>query len=110
MTFDQSDSWRYVVLWEFIVKAGEEARFEAVYGPNGDWARCFQQGSGYLGTELNHDLQGQRRYITMDFWMSKEAYEQFKMQHAAEYEAIDLRCEDLTEQERELGKFERVTS
>ena len=108
MTSNQVNSWSYVVLWEFIVKPGEEARFEAVYGPKGDWARCFQQGAGYVATELNRDLDGPKRYVTMDFWASKEAYEKFKTEHAAEYQEIDRRCEDITEQERELGKFERI--
>jgi heme-degrading monooxygenase HmoA len=108
VTSHQANSWRYVIIWEFVAKAGEEARFEAAYGPNGAWAGCFRQGAGYLGTELNRDARIQRRYVTMDFWASKEAYEEFKAQHAAEYEAIDHKCADLTEQERELGKFERV--
>ena len=105
MTSHQAISWHYVILWEFIAKAGKESRFEAVYGPNGDWARCFRQGTGYLGTELIRD---QRCYVTMDFWASKDDYEKFKTQHAAEYEAIDRKCADLTEQERELGKFARL--
>jgi heme-degrading monooxygenase HmoA len=105
---DQRGTWHYVVIWEFIVRVGEESRFEAAYGPQGDWVRCFQQGPGYLGTELNHDLSNRRRYVTMDFWSSQTVYENFKAQHAAEYQAIDCKCADLTEQERRLGEFERV--
>ena len=34
------------------VKADRSAEFEKIYGENGAWVKLFQNGSGYLGTEL----------------------------------------------------------
>src|SRR4051794_28415642 len=95
-------------MWEFIVRPGKEQAFEKIYGPEGEWAQFFRQGDGYCGTELSRDLDEPRRYVTLDFWESRVAYETFKMQHAAEYKAIDQKCESLTEKEQEIWKFERV--
>lgn len=45
----------FVVVWEFRVRPGQEAEFEARYGPDGDWARLFRLGEGYGGTVLLRD-------------------------------------------------------
>lgn len=102
--------WQYVIIWEFHVRAGNEGRFEQIYGPTGEWARFFQSGKGYCGTELNHDLNVARRYVTLDFWTSREAYARFREENLSEYQAIDKRCELLTERETELGTFERISA
>src|SRR5438876_7519990 len=100
--------WRYLIIWEFRVRAGMEARFEEVYGPQGDWAQFFADDGGFVRTELNHDLKDSRRYVTLDFWVSREAYENFRRQHASRYGALDQEFEAMTEKELEVGKFERV--
>ena len=102
--------WRYLIIWEFRVRSGMEARFEKAYGPRGDWVRFFAQGEGCGRTELNHDLKDSRRYTTLDFWISEDAYENFREQHASEYAVLDHKFEVLTESELEIGKFERVTN
>ena len=105
-----AEEWRYLIIWDFRVRPGMEERFEKVYGPQGDWAQFFTRGAGYVGTELNHDLKDSRRYVTLDFWISREAYENFRQRHAAEYGALDQKFEELTETELEIGKFERVAN
>jgi heme-degrading monooxygenase HmoA len=110
MPTQEHDQWRYLIIWEFRVRAGMEERFEKVYGPRGDWAQFFTQGAGYVRTELNHDLKDSRRYVTLDFWVSPEAYENFQRQHAVEYRALDQKFEELTEKESEIGKFERFAN
>jgi heme-degrading monooxygenase HmoA len=104
------EEWRYLIIWEFRVRLGMEEQFEKVYGPEGDWAQFFTRGAGYDRTELNHDLKDSRRYVTLDFWISREAYENFRQQHATEYGALDQKFEELTETELEVGKFERVAN
>lgn len=108
MTAPERASWGYLVAWEFRPKRGAEKRFEAAYGPSGVWANFFAMGEGFIGTELNRDLNNPRRYLTLDLWVSKAAYDRFRSDHRQEYEAIDAQCEELTEQETELGQFERV--
>ena len=108
MSDKDKGTWGYLIAWEFRPRAGAEDRFEKAYRPNGIWASFFAQGKGFIATELNRDLKDARRYLTLDFWASKEAYETFHNQHKSEYHAIDAQCEALTEQETELGRFERL--
>jgi heme-degrading monooxygenase HmoA len=100
-------TWGYLVVWEFHVRGGQQEKFEAIYGPNGDWAELFRQSENYLGTELSRDLNNPSRYVTLDFWTSPEAYEEFRMQHGKDYSALDAACEQLTEKEAEIGRFVR---
>ena len=110
MTRNKQDGWQFLVMWEFIVRLGKEREFEQIYGPEGDWAELFRRDDGYRGTELSRDPQRPGRYVTVDFWESRKAYEACKAQHAAEYKAIDQKCESLTEQENEVWKFERISN
>ncbi len=95
-----------VVVWEFRVRAGREQAFAEIYGAQGDWARLFATGAGYRGTELVRDSADPRRFLTLDRWDSRPAYDDFRQRNAAEYARIDARCEELTESERALGAFE----
>ena len=89
---------------------GHGGTLEKAYGPRGDWARFFARDEGYVRTDLNHDLKDGRRYVTLDFWVSRETYENFRQQHAAEYGELDQKFEELTEKELEIGKFERIAN
>lgn len=84
-----------------------EKRFEQVYGAKGDWARFFRQDESYIGTELMHD-KGERTYVTLDFWTSEKAHDEFRKQHLAKYMDLDQKCQEMTESEREIGRFVRV--
>lgn len=97
----------FVVVWEFQVKAGKGDEFERIYGPDGEWAEFFRRGEGYRRTELIRDLEVEWRYLTIDFWASRESYSRFGEENREEYRAIDKRCEALTERESLLGTFER---
>jgi len=104
----QRHDWGYLTIWEFRVKTGKEQQFEEAYGADGVWAQCFQRGEGYLGTELVRDQKQPGRYLTLDFWISRDAYTHFREQHFAEYEEIDKKCEALTEAEAQIGEFDRA--
>jgi heme-degrading monooxygenase HmoA len=95
-----------VLLWSFEVAAAQAADFERVYGADGEWARLFARSPEYRGTELLHDALRPGRYLTIDRWTSAAAYESFKQQWKAEYDALDRRCESLTASETPLGAFE----
>jgi len=98
----------YVYLWRFTVRPGSEAAFELAYGPDGEWIHLLRQADGYLGTDLLRDQARPRTYVTVDRWISREAWETFRAARADEWEAIDRRCQDLTEDEEEIGRFERI--
>ncbi len=101
--------WKFLIIWQFQVREGMEKRFEKIYGPHGDWVQFFVQANAYVTTELVH-RPNSRSYLTLDFWASETAYDAFRKQHRTEYTTIDLKCEGMTENEREIGRFVRVST
>jgi heme-degrading monooxygenase HmoA len=98
----------YVIIWEYQVKAEHSVEFEKIYGVTGAWVDLFHKQKGYLGTELLRDPQDRKRYITIDRWDSRRAYESFLSQWKKEYDVLDKRCEEVTMQESMLGKWETI--
>ncbi len=98
----------FVALWEYEVKPGGEERFKKAYGPNGGWVRLFRNDSDYRETRLLRDPFRPAIYLTLDFWNSRRAYEQFMAAHKNEYKALDVAGEELTSSERRLGWYEQV--
>jgi heme-degrading monooxygenase HmoA len=96
----------FCYLYEYVVRAGDEARFEAAYGADGPWVALFRRSPEYLGTELGRDVAEPRRYFTIDRWTSRDACLAFRESVRAELDSIDRECERLTESERALGDFE----
>jgi heme-degrading monooxygenase HmoA len=97
----------HVILWAFEPKAGKEREFERTYGPGGDWAWLFARSPEYRGTELLRPTT-ERRYLTIDRWTSVAAYDAFRERWQTEYQALDKRCEALTERETLIGWFDSV--
>ena len=98
----------YVIIWEFRVKQDRRAAFEEAYGPAGIWGKFFKRGEGYVGTELLRRSDELGLYFTIDRWVSQAAFEGFRAKWREEYDAIDRRCEELTEFERRVGAFDTV--
>ena len=96
----------FVALWEYEVKPGSEERFENVYGPAGDWVRLFRSDSQYIQTRLVKDSLRERVYLTMDFWESREGYEEFMLNHQEAYAILDAICQELTVREARLDSVE----
>src|ERR1700730_3808113 len=100
----------FVIVWEFRIRTARQRMFERAYGPDGEWAKFFRTGKGFLGTELIRDEDDANRYLTLDFWKSREHYERFKRRNREMYELIDQRCEAFTTKESEIGQFSRRAS
>ena len=98
----------YVIIWEYRVRQERVDEFERIYGESGPWVELFQNGRGYLGTELLRDSSD--RYLTIDRWDSLSNYESFLSAWKKEYENLDAQCAGLTEQENSLGKWETISS
>ena len=96
----------FLALWEFEVKPGCEERFQSVYGGDGEWVQLFRGDPSFIQTRLLKDPRAENKFVTVDFWTSREAYESFKKLNHEVYAEIDQRCESLTESERCLGNFE----
>jgi len=95
----------YVRIWDFRARPGLEEEFERIYGPEGDWVRLFRKSRGFLRTELNCDLDTKGRYVTVDYFVSQAAFDEFLREFRQEYDAIDRRCEKLRELEQPVGSF-----
>ncbi|HXT48295.1 MAG TPA: antibiotic biosynthesis monooxygenase family protein [Gemmatimonadaceae bacterium] len=95
----------YVVIWKFRVRRGAESAFAELYGHAGGWAALFRTSPGFLGTELLRDLEGARRYLTIDRWQSRDAYDSFRRDKRAEYDELDREGASLTDVESLVGDF-----
>ncbi|MGA8540914.1 MAG: antibiotic biosynthesis monooxygenase family protein [Terriglobales bacterium] len=95
----------FVIVWEFMLRTGMQEQFEEAYGDCGAWASLFRSDPAYIRTELIQDVCDASRYLTLDFWESEAAYEAFRERRKNEYRDIDAKCEQMTEAEREVGKF-----
>jgi heme-degrading monooxygenase HmoA len=93
----------YIVIWEYRVRPGEAARFEALHGAQGEWAALFRAWPGYRATELLR--REDDRYVTLDRWDSREAYERFQEEAREEYARIDAIGDALTLEERRVGAY-----
>lgn len=96
----------YWVVWSFDVKPAQVKAFERAYGPDGDWTKLFQRGSGFEGTELRREPDRPDHYLTIDRWRTRDDYRRFKDAFLSEYEGLDVRCSSLTEVEYKVGDFE----
>jgi heme-degrading monooxygenase HmoA len=96
----------FVALWEYEVKQGCEKRFEEAYGPDGGWVRLFRSNANYRETRLLRDALRPMIYLTLDFWNSRDAYEEFMAKHQAEYKRTDAIGEQITVKERRIGWFQ----
>ena len=95
----------FVRAWRYRVAAAQRAEFERRYAADGDWARLFARGDGYLGTQLLRDATDPARYLTLDRWRSARDWLAFKAAHAADYATLDRLCEALTSDEEDLGDY-----
>ena len=92
----------------FSYEVTEPGEFEPVYGPSGEWATFFGTGRGYVGTELLRDLEHPTRYLVVDRWESRDAYNAFVEANRAEYmRRVDESAFHYV-QELRLGSFEGV--
>lgn len=98
----------YIYLWEYRVRPDAVEAFLGHYRPDGSWAALFGRGAGYLGTELLCDRDDPRRFMTLDRWRSRDDHAAFVAAHREEFDALDRRCERLTESERLIGEFALV--
>lgn len=92
--------WEYIVIEEFL------SEFEKIYGPQGDWVQLFKKAKGYFATELHHDISNTNRFITIDYWNTKEDRDNFRKISSKEFSLLDEHCKRFTEQETFIGDFD----
>jgi heme-degrading monooxygenase HmoA len=94
------------LVFAYDVRSAEE--FETAYGAEGEWAQFFRRGTGYVGTELLRDVEQPGRYLVVDRWASREAYNAFVSEHRDEYMRRVDETAYLYDQELRFGTFENV--
>ena len=75
----------------------------AAYGDDGAWAQFFRTGPGFVGTELMRGSDG--TYLTIDRWVSEEAFRSFVDGQRDRYAEMDAACSALTTEETLLGEI-----
>lgn len=98
----------YEIVWEFRLPAARAAAFEQAYGPEGVWVQLFRRAPGFIETRLLRDAEDEERYLTVDRWNSREAFDAFKHRFAAEYGAQDQELEGLAWSETRIGAFDSI--
>jgi hypothetical protein len=93
-------------LWKFEVAPDMEQRFVAAYGSDGDWARLFAAGPGFIRTELWSNGDG--IYLTADHWESVTAFEGFQARLGDAYRRLDAELEGVAGIETFVGAFDLV--
>ena len=92
----------------FSYEVEDTAEFERVYGPEGEWAHFFRGGHGYVGTELLRDVEQPGRYLVVDRWESRGAYNAFVESNRDEYMRRVDETAFLYLQELRTGTFQSV--
>lgn len=95
-----------VLVWEYMVRPDQLEEFESLYRPDGPWVELFRRGPGFISTTLMRDLRDPLRYMIADRWTSEQAYESFRREHAAEYDALSERGARLFRMEHPVGRFD----
>ena len=95
----------FVVIWEYEVRPGSEAAFEALYGADGAWVGLFGGYAGYVDTQLLCS-EVPLRYLTIDRWASAQTYADFLDAAQGRYAQVDRLGDSLTLAERCIGLFQ----
>ena len=97
---------RFAYIWEYTVTKDHISEFRRIYGPGGDWVQLFSNGRGFIRTDLYRDQNNPGRFVTTDFWTSREARDRFRQDFAREFKELDQQGEALTSAEMFMGDFE----
>lgn len=93
----------YEIFWEYEVRPEQVAAFERLYGADGEWARLFRRADGYVETLLFRDTDRPTRYLTVDRWQSRAAFDAFVEATSSAYSALNRQGDALTERERRFA-------
>jgi heme-degrading monooxygenase HmoA len=95
----------YNIIWEFRVPEDKVRDFETAYGPNGTWASLFAKADGFIAIELLRCTEEEGRYLTIDRWISQDAFAAFKAAFAPDYQSLDAKFEGQATAENRIGAF-----
>ncbi len=99
------ESEKFAYIWQYTVDIQHTTKFLAAYDSAGTWAQFFLRDENYLGTELLVDDSDANRYLTIDYWTSKAARDNFRKRFRSEFNELDRKCEEFTSAESFIGDF-----
>jgi heme-degrading monooxygenase HmoA len=94
------------VFYRYTVHPAQARAFEHAYGQSGPWVALFKRHDGFIRTRLFRQKADAHVYLTIDAWESKEAYDRFRSDNAAEYRRLDAQLGMLKLEELLLGYYE----
>jgi hypothetical protein len=98
-------SLRYEVkvrVWRYRVAPDMREEFEREYGTEGSWAQLFATATGFVETSLYRGARSATTYITVDRFVSEQAWRQFRTDNDAAYTTLGERLAHLTLEQEEL--------
>jgi heme-degrading monooxygenase HmoA len=95
----------YIIIWQYKINPAYRSEFETLYGQDGDWIKLFKRSDQFIETEFYQCKEDEERYITIDKWVTEEAYRAFKEAHLEDYQALDRKADDATNRESKIGSF-----
>jgi quinol monooxygenase YgiN len=98
----------FVVVWEFRVRPARVGEFVKLYNADGEWAKLFARGDGFLGTHLMRDESAETRFVTIDRWRDATCYEAFQWRHQKDRDALDRLSAPMIERRDRTGTFQTV--
>ena len=99
------ETQKFAYIWQYRISDDYRADFLAAYKSSGNWAQLFQKDETYIETILLVDDSDPDRYVTIDYWTSKTARDDFRNRYRSEYDELDRRCEEFTMAESFVGDF-----
>ena len=96
---------KYVYIWEYKAKNNSIKEFEEFYNSQGTWVELFKLANGYIKTDFFKDKIEHNRFITVDYWESYEAYDQFRIDFDEKFQELDQKCAHYTLGEKKMGEF-----
>jgi hypothetical protein len=104
------ESNKFAYIWQYTVDDMHKGAFLAAYDSTGLWTQLFLRDESYLETILLVDDTNPNRYVTIDYWTSKAARNDFRSKYRSEFEELDRQCEEFTSTEDFIGDFDIVGS
>lgn len=95
----------FVYIWEYLVKEEHLEEFKRIYSPVGAWTELFKKADGYIATDLHQGISDPKRFMTVDFWNTKDDRDNFRSQFSKEFKVLDKHCESFTKREQLIGDF-----
>jgi quinol monooxygenase YgiN len=77
------------IVWQFEIRQGRSAEFEALYGADGEWTRLSRRSRSFLGSSFLKDVAADDRYLLVEYWSEMVVYERHQADFGDEVKALE---------------------